>query len=122
MTAESVRWRCARCDVSVGRIDGEPVAFPECWSRLDGETFCLTCSRALAGDAAIEMSSAAASHEDRTRIRRTAVIEFEIGRVPDAPNRSIAVSCRTSNAVVAAVRKRMSGPSASDGHGLERDE
>lgn len=121
MTAESVRWRCTRCDVSVGRIDGELVAFPECWSQRDGEIFCLSCSRAQAGDAAIDTAPAATSHEDRSRIRRTAVIEFEIDRVPEAPNRSIAQACRTSSSVVKAVRERMSPVGASDGYGPERD-
>jgi len=49
----------------------------------------------------------ASSREDRVRLRRTALIEFEIGRVPEAPNRAIALACRTSSAAVAAVRDEL---------------
>jgi hypothetical protein len=107
MTADACRWSCARCAVSVGRIDGEPTMLPPSWSQLDGETFCLTCSRARAGEAAIDSAPAASSREDRVKLRRTALIEFEIGRVPEAPNRTVALACRTSGAAVAAVRDGM---------------
>ena len=80
---------------------------PPSWSQLDGETFCLTCSRARAGEAAIDSAPAASSREDRVKLRRTALIEFEIGRVPEAPNRTVALACRTSGAAVAAVRDGM---------------
>ena len=46
----------------------------------------------------------ATSREDRVKLRRTALIEFEIERAPEAPNRTIALACRTSSAAVAAVR------------------
>jgi hypothetical protein len=39
------------------------------------------------------------------RIRRTALIEFEIRRSPEAPNRTIARACHTSPAAVAAIRQ-----------------
>ncbi|HEX5527658.1 MAG TPA: hypothetical protein VFX44_10760 [Solirubrobacterales bacterium] len=107
MTAEAVRWSCARCEVSVGRIDGEPTLLPASWSRSDGEVLCLTCSRAQAGEAAMDSAPAASSREDRVRLRRTALIEFEIDRAPEAPNRTIALACRTSSAAVAAVRNEL---------------
>jgi len=107
MDAGAVRWSCARCGVSVGRIDREPTALPDSWTRLDGESFCLTCSRARAGEAAIESISDEHSREDLMRIRRTALIEFEIRRAPEAPNGSIARACRTSSAAVAVVREGM---------------
>ncbi len=44
--------------------------------------------------------------EELVRIRRRALIEFEISRSPDAPNRTIAQACRTSTGAVAAVRER----------------
>lgn len=50
------------------------------------------------------------SREDRVRLRRTALIEFEIDRAPEAPNRTIALACRTSTAAVAAVRDEMAQP------------
>lgn len=104
MAADAVRWSCARCGVSVGRIDGEPTLLPASWSDSGGQVFCLTCSRAQAGEAAIDSAPAMSSREDRVRLRRTALIEFEIGRAPEAPNRTIALACRTSNATVASVR------------------
>jgi hypothetical protein len=107
MAAEAVRWSCARCEVSVGRIDGEPTLLPASWSRADGQVLCLTCSRARAGEAAMDSVPAATSREDRVRLRRTALIEFEIGRAPEAPNRTIALACRTSSAAVAAVRNEL---------------
>jgi hypothetical protein len=107
MAAAAVRWSCDRCGVSAGRIDGKPAKLPESWARSDGEIFCLSCSRALAGEAAVDSAGPASSREDRTRIRRKALIEFEIGRAPEAPNRAIALACRTSSAAVAGVRNEL---------------
>ncbi len=109
MTAGAVRWSCARCGVSAGRIDGTRMALPRSWTRSGERTFCLSCRRALAGDAAMDSAPTDCSREDLTRIRRKALIEFEIGRSPEAPNRTIAQVCRTSIATVAAIR-RAPGP------------
>jgi hypothetical protein len=109
---EAVRWSCTRCEVSVGRIDGEPTLLPASWSRSDGQILCLVCSRAQAGDAAMDSAPAASSRDDRVRLRRTALIEFEISRAPEAPNRTIALACRTSSAAVAAVRNELEPPAA----------
>ena len=110
MTADAVRWSCARCEVSVGRIDGGPTLLPASWSRSDGQILCLGCSRAQAGEAAMDSAPAASSREDRVRLRRTALIEFEIDRAPEAPNRTVANACRTSIAAVAAVRNKLEQP------------
>jgi hypothetical protein len=107
MTADAVRWSCARCEVSVGRIDGEPTLLPATWSRSDGEFLCLVCSRAQAGEAAMDSAPPASSREDRVKLRRTALIEFEIDRAPEAANRTIALACRTSPAAVVAVRNKL---------------
>jgi uncharacterized Zn finger protein (UPF0148 family) len=104
MAAEAIRWSCARCEVSVGRIDGEPTLLPASWSRSDGQIFCLTCRRAQAGETAMDSAPAASSREELVRLRRTALIEFEIDRAPQAPNRTIALACHTSSAAVVAVR------------------
>ncbi len=113
MGAGAVRWSCARCGVSVGRIDGEATDLPETWTEEELETFCLTCSRARAGEAAIALTDGPSSREDRVRIQRDAVIEFEIGRTPEAPNRAIANACHTSSSAVASVRDLMESTSAS---------
>jgi len=113
MAAEAIRWSCARCEVSVGQLDGEPTLLPTTWSEADGRVLCLTCSRAQAGEAAMDLAPAATSREDRVRLRRTALIEFEIDRAPEAPNRTIALACRTSAAAVAAVRTELEHPAPS---------
>jgi hypothetical protein len=121
MAAEAVRWSCTRCEVSVGRIDGGPTLLPATWSRSDGQILCLVCSRALAGEAAMDSAPAASSREDRVRLRRIALIEFEIGRTPEAPNRTIALACRTSSAAVAAVRDELERPAATASPDLDAD-
>jgi hypothetical protein len=73
--------------------------------------FCLSCSRALAGDAAMESAPTDCSREELARIRRRGLIEFEISRFPEAPNRTIARACRTSTGAVAAVRGTLTEPS-----------
>lgn len=104
MAPDSVRWDCARCGVSSGRIDGTRIALPAAWTQVEQQCFCLACSRALAGEAAQESAPADTSREDLVRIRRRGLIEFEISRAPEAPNRTIAQACRTSTGAVAAVR------------------
>jgi hypothetical protein len=86
-------------------MDGERLALPTTWTRSGEKLFCLTCSRAEAGDEAAESAPSDCSREDLSRIRRRALIEFEIGRSPDAPNRAIAQACRTSTGAVAAIRE-----------------
>ncbi|HEV2857409.1 MAG TPA: hypothetical protein VGW80_03280 [Solirubrobacterales bacterium] len=85
-------------------MDGSRAALPTGWSEAGGETFCLLCSRALAGDEAMDSAPADSSREDLVRLRRSALIEFEILRSPEAPNRTIARACRTSTGAVTAVR------------------
>lgn len=104
MAAESIRWSCSRCGVSVGQMDGVPSELPTSWSRAEDQVLCLTCSRAQAGEAAMDSVPDSVPREDRVKLRRTALIEFEIERAPEAPNATIARACRTSSAAVAAVR------------------
>lgn len=107
MDRRAVRWSCARCQVSVGRLDGEGSILPDAWTRVDGLTYCLACSRARAADAAMDSAPDATSREDRVRLRRRALIAFEIDRSPMAPDRAIANACRTSSRTVAAVRDEL---------------
>lgn len=106
--ARATRWDCARCGVSARRIDGRRATLPTGWTESGNMTFCLSCSRALAGDAAMDCAPVDSSREELVRIRRGALIEFEIRRSPEAPNRTIAQACRTSPGAVAAVRERLS--------------
>lgn len=105
MKLRSIRWSCARCQVSVGRIDGEPEPLPPTWTRCNEMTYCLSCSRARAGEEALGSAPESSSREDRAKLQRRALIAFEIARTPAAPNRVIANACRTSAMAVAAVRK-----------------
>jgi hypothetical protein len=100
----------------VGRIDREPMKLPTSWTSSEQEIFCLTCSRARAGEAAMESAPADHSREDLARVRRTALIEFEILRAPEAPNRTIARACRTSSSAVAMIRNTMVEPAATLDH------
>ena len=112
VATDAIRWSCARCGVSAGRIDGKRVSLPATWTRSGKRIFCLSCSRALAGDEAMDSAPADSSREDLVRIRRAGMIEFEISRSPDAPNRTIAQVCRTSTGTVAAVRQASMEPPA----------
>lgn len=58
----------------------------------------------------MDSAPASSTREERVRVRRRALIEFEIGRAPEAPNRTIALACHTSSAAVAAVRDGLDQP------------
>jgi len=85
-------------------MDGVPTELPTSWSRSEDQVLCLTCSRAQAGETAMDAVPDSVPREDRVKLRRTALIEFEIGRAPEAPNATIARACRTSSGAVKAVR------------------
>ena len=104
MSAQATRWECERCSVSFGNMDGRQAELPNGWTEAEGKAFCLSCSRALAGDAARDAAPSDSSREDLVRLRRSALIEFEIRRAPEAPNQKIAKACRTSTGAVTAVR------------------
>ena len=53
----------------------------------------------------------ACTGEERIRLRREALIRFEIDRTPEAPNRTIANACRTSPKTVANVRDMLEAAS-----------
>ena len=83
---------------------------PSAWMSLAGHPYCLSCSRAQAADAALDAAPGSASREDRMRLRRKALIGFEIERSPDQTDRVIANSCRTSSQTVAVVRAELDRP------------
>jgi hypothetical protein len=106
----AIRWSCARCDVSVGQIDERAAPLPLTWTRSEGLTYCLSCSRARAADEAMDLLPDSITGEVRAKLRRKALIRFEISRSPDSPNREIASACRTSSMAVAAVRDEIDIP------------
>jgi hypothetical protein len=108
MSTEAIRWTCARCGVSVGRMDDSPAALPDSWAHAGQDSHCLSCRRALAGDAALDGAPAESSREELVRIRRNGLIEFELRRDPESPDRTVARACSTSPSAVAAIRQTLS--------------
>ena len=106
----AVRWSCARCQVSAGQIDERPSPVPPTWTRSEGLAYCLSCSRARAADEAMELLPDSITGEVRAKLRRKALIRFEITRSPESPTRVIASACRTSTMAVAAVRDELDLP------------
>jgi hypothetical protein len=106
------KWTCDQCGVSVGRIDGEPIPLPNTWTSSAEGRFCLVCRRERAANAALESAPSDSPLEVRARLRRTALIEFEVRRTPDDSDGKIAKACRTSASAVAQARSRLRLPHA----------
>jgi len=102
-------------------MDGEPAGLPDTWTRSDGLTYCLSCRRARAGEAALDSAPESTSPEDRALRRRQAVIAFEIARSPAAPNRAIANACRTTTHAVASVRGTLAEHRSTADHAAHGD-
>jgi hypothetical protein len=111
--ATAAKWTCDGCGVSVSRIDGERAALPDTWVTSAAGSFCLRCRRDRAADAALESAAADSPVDVRAKLRRAALIEFEVRRVPDRADRRIAEACRSSAAAVAKARERLQLPAAS---------
>ncbi len=109
-TATAKKWTCDRCGVAIGRMDGSRVPFPEAWERDREGTFCLGCRRDRAAQAALESAGEDSSIEVRAKLRRAALIEFEVSRRPDHNDGAIAKACRSSVSAVAAARQRLKLP------------
>lgn len=101
------KWTCDGCGVSASRIDGEPTAQPAGWAACAEGRFCLVCRRARAGEAALDGAADDSTPEQRMRLRRTGLIEFEVARLPDQLDRRIATACHTSASTVRAVRREL---------------
>ena len=106
-TPTRLKWTCATCGVATSRSDAEEAPLPDGWEDCADGTFCLGCRRQRVGEAALDAAPAAADRNDRVKLRRTAVIEFELLRAPEKTNGSIAKACRSSIPVVAAARRRL---------------
>jgi hypothetical protein len=105
------KWTCERCGVSVTRIDGGKAVLPDSWAASSEGCFCLGCRRDRAAEAALEAAPSDATRDVRMRLRRSAVIEFELRRTPECADNAIAKACRSSVPAVAEVRDRLSLPS-----------
>ena len=104
------KWTCDHCGVSVSRMGGEQVSLPEAWDRSDEGTFCLLCRRERAAEAALQEAPSDCPVEQRAKLRRAALIEFEVKRRPDHGDGAIAKACRSSVSAVAAARRRLDIP------------
>jgi len=107
--AASRSWTCDGCGVTASRIDREPVPLPATWIESEEGCFCLVCRRQRAADAALEAMPDSPLNA-RAKLRRTALIEFEVSRTPEQTDGSIARACRTSTAVVSQARRRLRLP------------
>jgi hypothetical protein len=103
------KWTCDRCGVTVSHVDGEPMPLPDAWASSAAGRFCLICRRERAAEAALG-SAPDSPVGARARLRRTALIEFEVSRTPDQSDGTIARACRTSVTVVAQARRRLRLP------------
>jgi hypothetical protein len=111
-TSLSRSWTCDGCGVTASRIDREPVPLPDTWIETEEGCFCLVCRRQRAGEAALEAAPDSPLHA-RAKLRRTALIEFEVSRTPEQTDGTIARACRTSTAVVTQARRRLRLPEPS---------
>ena len=109
-TLTAKKWICDQCGVSVSRAGGDRVELPASWANSEDGTFCLLCRRDRAAQAALENAPANSGLEDRAKLRRAALIEFEVRRRPNNGNGEIAKACRSSVAAVIAARKRLKIP------------
>ena len=113
MTGATARkWTCTGCGVAASRSDAEWTPLPECWETCADGTFCLGCRRNRVAEAAVDSASADTDRGARARLRRAAVVEFELLRAPERTNGSIAKACRSSIPAVVAARRRLGDPPA----------
>jgi hypothetical protein len=109
-TLTAKKWTCDGCGVTVSRIDADKVELPESWATSKEGTFCLLCRRERAAQAAIAEAPEDSNVEARAKLRRAALVEFEVRRRPGHGNGEIAKACRSSVAAVVAARKRLKIP------------
>jgi hypothetical protein len=109
-SATAKKWTCDHCGVSVSRSGGEQVPVPESWDNSAEGTFCLHCRRERAAEAALAAAPPDCPIAQRAKLRRAALIEFEVSRRPDHGDGAIAKACRSSVSAVAAARQRLQLP------------
>lgn len=109
-TATADSWTCERCEVTASwAADAERPQLPHGWIADGDGTFCLLCRRTIAGEAALD-DAAEATRDERAKIRRAAMLEFEVRRDPERNNGEIARACRSSIPAVVKTRKRLGIP------------
>jgi hypothetical protein len=103
------KWGCDGCGVTVSHVDGAPMPLPDAWVSSTEGRFCLICRRERAAEAALG-SAPDRPIAARAKLRRAALIEFEVRRTPDHADGTIARACRTSVVAVAQARRRLQLP------------
>jgi hypothetical protein len=111
MTATTAcKWTCTGCGVSTSRSDDAAVPIPAAWDDCAEGVFCLGCRRRRVAEAAVDSAPDDSNRDKRAKLRRAALLEFEVRRDPDRTNGSIAKACRSSIPAVAAARQRLGAP------------
>lgn len=114
MTPQLARkWACDRCGVTVSNVDGAAMRLPDAWHSSSEGRFCLACRRERAAETALGSAPKDSPVNARAKLRRAALIEFEVSRTPDHSDGAIARACRTSAAAVAQARSRLRLPDPS---------
>jgi hypothetical protein len=96
------KWSCARCGVVASFSSQGAGQEPEGWAREGGEWRCLNCRR----EEAMDLASIETDTEGK-RVRRRALIEFELLRDPVARDQQIAKRARCSVNLVGPVREEL---------------
>jgi hypothetical protein len=105
------KWTCDGCGVTVSHVDGEPMQLPDAWISSAEGRFCLICRRERAAEAALGSAPDSPMPVGaRAKLRRAALIEFEVSRTPDQSDGTIARACRTSVTAVTQARRRLRLP------------
>ena len=103
-------WTCTRCEVTVSfSPDVVDTGLPDTWAEEDGELYCLSCRRDMAGEAGLEGVDEDVPNQKRLQLRSHARIEFEIKRDPTREDNRIAKACGTSTFAVRKARARLDG-------------
>ncbi len=105
------KWTCDGCGVSASQAStASRRRSPTTWiSSADGH-FCLVCRRERAAEAALDAAPSDSPVDARAKLRRAALIEFEVSRTPDIADGTIARACRTSVSAVTRARRRLQLP------------
>jgi hypothetical protein len=92
----------------------EKPRLPTTWVKEDGELYCLSCRRDMAGEAGLDGVDEDTPSQRRQQIRSQARIEFEIKRDPGRQDNVIAKACGTSTFSVRRARTRLGMESGSE--------
>ena len=107
----STQFTCSRCGVKVSWMDGSgQPGLPDNWADTSEGTFCLLCRRSIAEEIALAEADEEASPEARAKLRKVALVEFELQRDPERADGEIARACRSSVPAVEKARRELKLP------------